>query len=37
MDKLSDVLAPLDDAGDKVVSTTEEYVKKGDDLILDRV
>lgn len=35
--KFSDALAPIDDVGEKVMDTTEEYVKKADDVILGRV
>lgn len=35
--KFSDALAPIDDVGEKVMGTTEEYVKKADDVILGRV
>ncbi|KAL7498731.1 hypothetical protein ACHAWT_006706 [Skeletonema menzelii] len=35
--KLSEALAPIDGVGEKVIDTTEEYVKKADDVILGRV
>ena len=35
--KLSDALAPIDDVGEKVIDTTEEYVAKADDVVLGRV
>ena len=35
--KFADALAPIDDVGEKVIDTTEEYVKKADDVILGRV
>lgn len=35
--KFSDALTPIDNVGEKVMDTTEEYVKKADDVILGRV
>jgi hypothetical protein len=35
--KFADALAPIDDVGEKVIDTTEEYVKKADDVILGRL